>query len=152
MTSESEHLIQNARPEQLAEILERTETPGDLWRPEELGALLNHQLAAPIEVDLASLPPVLAQQIRGLADVEGLLMKSLGDLFQHPRPPLALLRLVKDFAKAAHAAPDGPLPGEIARVLYYTSIAVAWLRWGERITRLNDEALREGFDWVCSQD
>lgn len=150
--SDPEHLAQHASPGQLADLLECTQPEARLWRPEELGALLRHQLTAPIEVDLGSLPKATAQQLKGMTESEGLLLKSLADLLDHPRPPLSLLRLVKDFAKAAHAAPRGPLPPEIARVMYYSSIAAAYLRWGERITQLDGEAMLRGFDWVQNQD
>jgi hypothetical protein len=148
MTSDSEQMARQVGPAQLAELLARSDPEAPLWRPDELGALLQHQLCAPVEVDLGTLPPSAAQQLKGLSDAEGLLLKSYADLFRHPRPPLRLLRLVKDFAKAASAAPAGPVPREVAQVLYYASIAAALVRWGERITSLDDEALRCGFRWV----
>lgn len=151
MDSDSEDLARQATPEQLAELLAQTASPAHPWRPGELGALLRHQLAAPVEVSLENLPPDLAWQLKGLSDAEGLLLKSYADLFAHPRPPLALLRLVKEFAKAAEAAPAGPLPREVGRVLYYASIAAALARWNERITGLDEAALRQGFEWVQEQ-
>lgn len=151
MTSEAEELARKAAPARLAELLDETRPDARPWRPEELGALLRHQLTAPVEVSLENLPPDLARQLKGLSDVEGLLLKSYADLFAHPRPPLALLRLVKEFAKAAQAAPSGPLPPEVARVLYYASIAAALARWNERLTTLDDTALRRGFAWVREQ-
>ncbi len=151
MNSDSEALARQATPERLAELLAQTASPARPWRPEELGALLRHQLTAPVELSLDNLPPDLARQLKGLSDAEGLLLKSYADLFTHPRPPLTLLRLVKEFAKAAQAAPSGPLPPEVARVLYYASIAAAVARWNERLTTLDDTALRRGFAWVREQ-
>jgi hypothetical protein len=40
----------------------------------------------------------------------------------------------------------------VARVLYYESIAVAWLRHRHRITSLNDSDLKQGMEWVLAQE
>jgi len=150
--SDSEHLVQRAQPGSLADVLDCTENKSPLWRPAELEALLRHQMAAPVQVDLSSLAPALAEQLRGLSDAQALTLRSFADLFQHPQPPVELLRLVKDFAKAAHESSEGPLPPEIARVLYYASIAAALARLKTRITSLSDVQLREGFGWVQTRD
>jgi hypothetical protein len=76
---------------------------------------------------------------------------TFGELFQHERPPLELLRLAKDFAKAAQANPGSAIPKEVAWVLYYLSIATALVRLRQRITHLSDVELRQGFDWVLAQ-
>jgi hypothetical protein len=72
-------------------VLERADLLSKLWRPAELGALLRLQLTAPVEVNLETLPPDLARQLKGLSDTEGLLLKSYAGLFACPRPPLARL-------------------------------------------------------------
>jgi len=150
--SESEQMARQASAEQLASVLDRAGSSHGVWGREEFGALLEHQLATPIEVDLESLPPAKAQQIKALGDAGGLLLKSYGDLFKHPHPPLELLRLVKEFAKAASHAPEGPIPCEVAQVLYYAAIAAALVNRGERITSLRVDALRQGLEWVRAQE
>jgi hypothetical protein len=119
-----------------------------LWRPEEIAAIFRHQMAAPILVDLAGFDPVTAARLRTLSDAQSLLLKSFADLFHHPAPPLELLELTKDFAKANMEPADSPLPGEVAAALYYASIASALVRLDRRISRLNDAELRRGFLWT----
>jgi hypothetical protein len=121
------------------------------WRQEELAAVLQHQLDAPLQVNLAGLGPTRAAQVRVLSEAEGLLLKKWRDLLQHPHPPLDLLCLVKGFAKAHREHPQSPLPREVATVLYYASIVAARLRCGERITELPDADLRKGLHWAIDQ-
>lgn len=122
-----------------------------IWRPEELKAILQHQLSVPIQFDLSGIDPGLARTMGTLAAAQGLLVKSFNDLLHHPSPPLELLQLTKQFAKSSRSHPDSPLPPEIATVLYFASIAVAMTRCDERITNLDDETLRRGIEWVLAQ-
>jgi RNA polymerase sigma-70 factor (ECF subfamily) len=119
--------------------------------PAEPGALLRHLLAAPVPLDLSALGADTAGKVRAWADSQGLLLKSFGDLFAHPHPLVDLLELVKDFAKEHRTDAESPLPREVATVLYYTSIAVALTRCGQRITRHDDATLRQGFQWGIDQ-
>jgi len=80
-----------------------------------------------------------------------LLLKSFADLFHHPSPPLELLELIKDFAKANLDHPESGLPDEIATTLYYTSIATALVRLDARITQLPDADLQRGLRWAMEQ-
>jgi len=72
-------------------------------------------------------------------------------LFHHPSPPIELLRLTKEFAKANMDHPESGLPTEIVGVLYYTSIAVALVRLDARISQLKDADLRRGLLWAKEQ-
>jgi len=126
--------------------------PARVWRPQELGAVFRHQMAAPVSVDLAGLGPEVSGKLRTLADASGLLLKNFQDLFQHPDPPVELLELVKQFAKANRGQPESALPTEVATALYYLSIAAALVRLGQRITALSDEDLRRGFLIVIGQE
>lgn len=119
-----------------------------LWRPAELGAILDHQLAAPLECDLGGLDKGLAGR---LAAAGGPPIKSFRDLLHHPHPPVELLELTKRFGKACRNHPDSPLPDEIATVLYFLSIVVAITRCGRRITKMDDPSLRYSLDWALKQ-
>jgi hypothetical protein len=77
---------------------------------------------------------------------------SFGQLLHDPNPPLPMLELTHKFAKACRGNPDGPLPPEVATVLYYAAITVARLRCGRRISRLDDGALHEGLRWALEQE
>ena len=135
----------------LSDFLAPDELGKRIWRASELGAVLSHQLSAPVGFDLGRLAPTLADRLRVASAAEGLLLRSFNDLFQHPCPHVELLLLVKDFAKRHLAHPASPLPPQIARVLYFASISVALVRCGRRITRLDDARLRGGIEWAMAQ-
>ncbi len=126
--------------------------PMRIWLPEELGVILQHQMSAMVQFDLSSLDSSIASKLSNLSTSQGLLLKSFDDLFHHPNPPIELLILTKDFAKASRNHPDSALPHEIAMVLYFLSIVVALIRCKQRITQLNDNSLHQGVQWAISQE
>jgi hypothetical protein len=120
-----------------------------LWAREDFGDILAHQLRAPLLFDLAKVTPI------GGIDAELFQRDRIGtfrELLTHPKPPVELLALCKDFAKAARVDPDRPLPAEVATVLYLASIAAARLRHDARISNLRVAELRSGAVWVLSQN
>jgi len=140
------------KPAGLKHLLAMGLTAKQSWTADELEAALAEQIALPLEFELSRLGRDAAQTLRKQAENHGLLLKSLHALLIHPRPPLELLVMVKEFFKANSACPHPGLPGEVARVLYYQSIAVAWLTHHRRISTLADAQLIEGFHWVLAQD
>jgi hypothetical protein len=140
-----------SRAKELAALMSTSEASGPLWRADELAALFRHQLAAPVLMDLGSFDPRTANQLKTLTAAQGLLLSSFADLFNHPAPPIQLLQLVKEFAKANMDHPESGLPAEIATALYYTSIAAALVRLDTRITQLPDADLQRGLRLVQEQ-
>jgi hypothetical protein len=136
---------------QIATLLDLPVDAERLWRDEELGAILRHQMTAPLQVDLINLERGLAVKVRNLAESQGLTLKSFGDLLAHPSPPVELLQITKDFAKACRLSPNSPLPKDIATVLYFASIAAALVRCRRRITGLSNDALTQGLRWVLGR-
>lgn len=122
------------------------------WEEGELKAVWRHQLSAPVSFDLGNTDPVLAPKLKTLCSSEGLLLKSFLDLLNHPRPPLELLKMAKDFAKLNRRHPRSPLPREVATALYYACIAAALAKCGTRITRMSNETLEQGLRWILSRD
>lgn len=125
------------------------------WREDELGAILTHQLSAPMAIDLE---PFLANVADRDMAVEAL--KRAGDqtfreLFTAERPPLPLLELVKVFSKmhGKVSTADGVdgLPREVAAVIYLCAICAARFRFGQRITEMSDRSLGARLAWVESQ-
>jgi hypothetical protein len=135
----------------LAALLAAGEERAKLWRPEDLAAMFRHQMSAPILVDLGSFDVRTAARLTTLSQAQGLLLKSFSDLFQHPAPPVELLELVKNFAKANVDHPESGLPDEIASTLYYLSIASALVRLDARISQLSDADLQRGLRWTAGQ-
>jgi len=138
-------------PGALAELMKSGSNQVRAWRPEELGAVYRHQMSAVVQFDLAGLGEGPARRLATLSSSEGLLVRSFADLFQHPNPPVELLILTKKFAKASIGHPDSALPDEVAKVLYYTSIVVALVRCGQRITQLDDQTLKLGIEGAISR-
>jgi hypothetical protein len=148
--SDPEPSVFDTDPRELAQLLDLQPDPERIWRADELGAILKHQLSAPLHVDLIALAQGLAVKLRTLAESEGLLLKSFRDLLHHPNPPVELLQITKQFAKSCRLSPGSPIPRDIASVLYFASIGVALLRCRRRITGLSDDEVRQGLDWVLS--
>jgi hypothetical protein len=143
--------LHQTEPRLLAQMLAVDGQERRCWLRGELGAVLRHQLAAPVEFDLSRLDPRAARRLHQAMRTSVPRIRSFADLFRHPRPPLTLLELTKQFAKASRNHPEGPLPEEIASVLYYASIVAARLRWGRRITDLDDTALAQALRWGLHQ-
>jgi hypothetical protein len=139
-----------ATPDGVRSVLELGLTARGTWGDEELALLLAYHLEAPLDFDLRGLDPAHARGLRHSAAAEGLLVRSLGDLFGHPRPPLELVEMMKDYAKSSMKAGQSALPKPVAAAIYYLSIAVALARLGRRITHLDDAQLRDGFDWAIA--
>jgi hypothetical protein len=140
-----------SRAKKLAALMATGQERADLWRPEELAAIFRHQMSAPVMVDLGAFDPRTATRLRTLGEAQGLLLRSFDDLFHHPAPPIELLELVKDFAKANLDHPESGLPREIAAALYYASIAAALVRLDARISQLPDADLQRGLRWAMGQ-
>lgn len=148
---DSSAAVFKSRAKKLAALLATGEERGQLWRPEELAAIFRHQISAPMLLDLGSIDAPTAARLRTLSEAQGLLLKSFADLLHHPVPPVELLEMVKDFAKANLDHPASGLPAEIASALYYSSIASALVRLDTRISQLSDADLQRGLGWTAGQ-
>ena len=149
---QTEQALLDSDSHAMAALLDAGSDDAQIWNPAELAAILKHQLSAPIQVDLTAMEQRLAARLRLAAGAQGLLLKSFGDLLHHPNPPLELLKLTKDFAKACRLSLRGPLPREIATVLYFASIVAAMVRCQRRITRLSDADTRHGVEQCLAQN
>src|ERR1700722_17970456 len=140
-----------SRAKELAALMASSDERGQLWRADELAAMFRHQMSAPMLMDLGSFDPRTASQLKMLSAAQGLLLSSFGDLFNHPTPPIQLLQLVKDFAKANMDHPESGLPSQIATALYYACIAAALVHLDARISQLPGADLRNGLRWASEQ-
>jgi hypothetical protein len=123
------------------------------WTDSEMAAIWRHQLDAPLLVDLGGLSADAGATVTMHAQqgTPGRELRSFGDLIRHPQPPLELLKLAKEFAKAQRYAQGTDFPVETALVIYYASIVLALLRAGQRITEMTDADLRGGIAWSSQQ-
>jgi hypothetical protein len=148
---DSSAAVFKSRAKKLATLMATGEERAKLWRPDELAAIFRHQMSAPMLVDLGTFDPRTAARLRTLSEAQGLLLKSFADLFHHPAPPIELLELIKNFAKANLDHPESGLPDEIATTLYYTSIAAALVHLAAHISQLPDADLQRGLRWTMEQ-
>ena len=134
----------------LAKMLDFGAGQQPLWESNELGAMFQHQMNSPLEPDLTRMDPALRDRIGPLTASGGEPLRTFGDLFRHPHPPLELLQATKQFAKYSRTLEES-LPRELATVLYFLTIAAAWNEFGRRITALDDEPLLNGLSWARQQ-
>ena len=152
MNHASKKKLLETDPQQLASLIGGDDDAiGErIWNSNELAAILRHQMSTPLQVDLAGVGGA-AGRLKEEAAAGGLLLKSFGDLLSHPHPPLALLNMMKDFAKACRISPASALPREISSIIYFASILVAMTRRSRRITKLTDGDLRQALRWALAQ-
>jgi hypothetical protein len=143
--------LQQADPRLLALFLEVDEGPRRIWPAEELGAILKHQLATSVQLDLEGVGTTFKARLSALPAAQQPGKLTFGELFQLAHPSVELLNLVKQFAKASRVRGETVLPPEIATVIYLASIVVALMRCGKRISEQSDEALVYGVQWVIDQ-
>jgi hypothetical protein len=132
-------------PKSLVRMLEIDDSTQREWHDAEVGAMLKHQLAAPIASEL-KLTPARRDELAKAKIV------TFADLIDGSKvlPPLWVLEETKQFAKLNLGRIEGPLR-QVATVLYYTAIAVALARHQKRITDLNSDQLKSGLAWVQGQ-
>ncbi|HXJ55929.1 MAG TPA: hypothetical protein VNU68_04615 [Verrucomicrobiae bacterium] len=123
----------------------------NLWQPVEFGEFWHQQLDTPLEYNLTIRIKEATNTYAGASATSRTPPRTFRELLTGPHPPIELLKLVKDFAKRHAKTEDGRLPEDVASMLYFASIAVALVRCGERISRLNDDKLRKGAEWALDQ-
>src|SRR4051794_4134009 len=114
--------LYDSDPQQLASLLDvesAAADPSNVWRPEELAAILRHQLAVPLGEEFGERIRTLAANLESAGKYRGLATRTFGELLAEAAPPLEALELVKQFAKVARAGRDSLLPAEVATVLYF---------------------------------
>ncbi len=134
----------------MARLLEAEAGSEAEWTAADMAAILRHQLKAPLRADLSTTNPDAGKTLDTISEA-GPPSATFGELFAHPHPPLELLVLAKDFGKALRRDTSCGVPAEVATVIYYASIVSAQLRWGRRISALDEAGLRRGVEWVLAQ-
>ncbi len=120
------------------------------WTSQELAAILEYQLSAPLAQELSGLKMTDSDQTRSAIVRHDPEVETFRDLLTHPNPPLDSLTLVKEYAKAIHHHPDHPLPPPITMILYYAAIVTAKSRYEKYITTLSTQTVREGIEWILN--
>jgi hypothetical protein len=143
--------VYNSDASWLAHMIDLDDRNRELWKKEEYEAILKVQLSAPLDFDLSYLGEQTGERVRTLCSGQQPPIRSFHDLLHHPCPPVELLELTKEFARACRSRPDPLLPDDVAPLLYILSIVVAMTKCRCRITKLDDQALQHSLDWALSQ-
>ena len=122
-----------------------------IWPADDLRDTLRRQLRSHLLWQLRQPDPAHQRLLATLTHSTQYPLESFHDLLHHPRPPIELLRLTKDFAKLNHVDPSSLVPPEVSLLLYYGCIIVALLRCNQRISKLADDDLRNGLNWAVKQ-
>ncbi|MBI1371342.1 MAG: hypothetical protein GC159_01080 [Phycisphaera sp.] len=112
-----------------------------VWTYGQLRDAYRQMLMAPIQHISRRLRGT-EQHVAILANQASPPIKTFADLVRHSKPPLHLLDLAKNFAKAAFHTSTS-IPAASSLMLYYLVICVAFLRYDKKITSLAEEQLRE---------
>ena len=151
---DSSEAVFQSSTEQLAKIMNLDEATPDAWSEEDMPAMLRHQLAAPLEFDLSSVEMKGAEakkRDRTLTGAAKERIKSFEDLLFHREPPLALLRLSKEFFKRRlqECKKDSP-EWNVAYLFYLLSILAA-RDHASKISSLMSSELRKGMKWALER-
>lgn len=137
--------------EDLARLLDLSLPEQPNWRPGELSEIFEAELQAPIEVEIAGVDRVVMDRWRKWCRAQEIVgCGRLVDLIEHPSPPLELLVVLKQYAKAHARHRSAGLPQVVGKALYYLAILVALVQHGSRISSLSDADLLAGIRWCRS--
>ena len=146
-----ENLTSSNDRSEFAPLLTRELGRAGDWSESDISDIFHHQMKVPLSVELSNLDPECSARLRAYADDRSLVIKSLSDLLTHPTPPVELLQMIKDFAKANRTQTEEGLPGPVASSIYYLAIASAWVALGRRITTMADEGVVKGLRWTAKR-
>jgi hypothetical protein len=139
---------------QLARLLNVEPGAVDPWGAADLAAMFRHQLAAPVDFDLSSLPAEEANPETVAMALEQSASGQVGTfaaLLTHPQPPVDLLRLSKDFFKHRAAQfPKGSPDWQLAYCFYLLTILVGH-QHRIPLSTLTPAELRQAADWALQQ-
>jgi hypothetical protein len=128
-----------SEPRRLATLMS-PEPAGSQWQPQELGAVLLHQLRASLSCALGENSPSTLRELD----------TTFNDLMKDPHPRMELLEAIRAAAKEIMTNAASGIPPEVAGVFYYGSIALARLRLNTRISNLDDNSLWQGIQHLVA--
>src|SRR6266571_3662048 len=153
--SYSSKVVFKSTPEQVSKLLRMDETSVEPWQPEDLRAMVRHQLSAPVEFDVRSVKLSQLEQDtlnRSLRDPPRSGIWTFADLFYSLHPPVELLRFSHKFFKQnVSNSPKGSPNQKLAYLFYLLSIVVARIRAGVRISKLPDDELLRSIQSVINR-
>jgi hypothetical protein len=148
-------IVSSSTPEQVAKLLQLDQTTPEPWSPEDLPAMVRHQMSAPLEFDLGSVKLSQLEQktiTELLTGAAGSGVKTFGDLLRSDKPPLELLKLSQKFFKQnVTSTSKGSPEQKVAYLFYLLSIVAARIRLGVKTSKLSDKELLKGIQSIVSR-
>jgi hypothetical protein len=148
-------MLTSSTPEQVSKLFQLDQATPEQWRPEDLRAMVRHQMSAPLEFDLGTVKLSQLEQktaAESLTDAARSDIKSFGDLLSTDRPPLELLRLSQKFFKQNVASSSKGSPEQrIAYLFYLLSIVAARTRLKVKTSKLSDMELLNGIQSMVNR-
>jgi hypothetical protein len=137
-------------PRRIARLFALEEAEVAPWSKRDLADVLRHQLKAPIRLGIVETGPELGEA-PAKETVDWSVLNTFEKVLHHPHPPVSLLCMIKEFAKAHLDASGCRLPAQVAAVVYLASIASALVHCHERISQSDNQALERAFVWAIDQ-
>jgi hypothetical protein len=133
----------------LRSLLDSKEAIDVPWQAEDLPAILEHQLSAPLVGELEAIAPDKSTDL--VRDAGKLSIHCLADVLAHPKPPVEILKCFKQWAKAEMEATNSGLPEPILKAIY-TAVVMKGLVTGNRnFTTLPHNELQKSSRWCLAQ-
>ncbi len=146
--------IRQSNAAQLSKIMELDPATPEVWTGRDLAAMLRHQYAAPLDVDLGSVKlagGASRDRKRALAEAGADGLKSFAGLLFQAEPPLELLKLSKEFFKGRTRACRKSSPEwKVAYLFYLLSILAAGKR-APMLSTLSPADLFKAAGWALRQ-
>ena len=140
---------------QLLRLIGLDEATKSGWAVVDAASIFHHQMNAPLDFDLSGETRpgnTTLSALKELSAAQTLGIKTFGQLFRHPSPPIEILKLAKDFFKRmAGVHPKDSAEYQVAYACYVLSVTVVRIKHEKRITNLSDASLLKGLDWTLRQ-
>lgn len=143
-------------PEILAQLLAIGAQSDYQWTEKELGEILEHQLQGVLSTQL-----LLA--VNRISEEPSSSQKSVNwpttfsDALLSSHTTVEILREIKDHFKALFHSENHGFPEDVAMALYYAALASAFVRFGIRISSLDDQSFHDGLNsliqksWISAE-
>ena len=112
---------------------------------EQHAASFQLQMALPLRTALADVSPRMTALLSLVAGENDQPIVTLGDLFEHPQPPIEILQIVKEWATQCMQKKNDDIPPRVAPVIYLAAVAAAFVKCQHRLTRSDDTDLQVTF-------
>lgn len=143
--------LDNANSNQLSKLLGLNPAQEDAWTDSDLSWSLKQFLDSPTPADPESPATPGRKPAPAVNAKRPDAPKTVRDVLLAASPDLETLKVLKVFAKSAAKRQGRTLPTDVATCIYHAAIAAAMVRLGERLTRLDDEAIVRSWRWALAQ-